>query len=591
MDGEQVDPGPEPQPGATEPGIPEPPATQPGISEPQGPTYPGAEPFTAAGPPPRRGRLRKVFIVAVALVVTGAIAAGAFVFLALRGTGDVIEHMVPGTSTVYFTAYLDPALQQKLNLRSLVKKFPDFSTAAQLNKQISDALDQALEEAGLSSADVMPWLGTQVAIVVRYDGDKPLEALLVASKDDSAAQAALAKIRKGPTGSADSWTEQKHEGITISVGSSEGKPEIVYAFVDHVAILASDPAVVQDVIDTSAGKTTSLVDSADYAAAIESLPKERLALAYVNLKPLVARLKEELISNATFDLTGISSSFGQLDAFTSMGAALSAQSNGLALDLMMKLDPTKLSDEQKAAQALPPHQNAVLDFSPKEAFAVLAGTGFKETMKSALAEMAKDESFPQTDQELGLTKMVDHLTGDYGLEVSPGQDFFAADAALLVGTDDEAGMQSFLDKALTKAGSSVENFGGPPLVWERTSYKGVTITHLAESSAADLGFDPAYAVDSGMAILGSSVQEVMSIVDAKAGGSSVTSADNFASAMAGGAITNSGMLYVNIEAIVQENRDSLSDDDAKNLAPLRAFTFVTTNSPDRVSVRFFLLAR
>jgi hypothetical protein len=582
-------------PNAIEP-VPAPPAdvTAPGLDEPQLATHGAAE---AMPPAPRVRTLRKALIIAVALVVTFAIAAGAFVFVALKGTSDVIDQMVPANSTVYFTAYLDPAAKQKLNLRGLIKRFPAIATSEDLNRRIREALDQALEEDGLKSTDVLPWIGTQIAVVVRYEGDKELTAVLVATKDDVAAKAALAKIRKGPNGSADTWAEQGHGGTTVSVGSSQGQPEFAYAFVDHVAIVATDPAVINDVIDTSDGKTASLTDSADFAKAVGLLPKERLGLLYVNLKPLIEKLKQEFISNATLDLTQLSSSFGQLDAFTGMGAALSAQPNGVAFDLTLALDPSKLSEDQRAAQALPAHQNPVLAFTPADAYSVIAGTGFRETMKSALTEMAKDESFPELDQELGLTKMVDHLTGDYGVVVSPGSDIFVADAALMVGTDDEAGMQGFLDKATTKAGNSLQNdFGGPQATWERTSHNGVTITHLAPSSASDFGFDPAYAVSGGMAILGSSVDEVMAILDAKAGGANVTTSANFAAALPG-ASANSGMLYVNIEGIVSAYRDTLSPEDqasfdadgAPNLAPLKAFTFVTTNSPDRVSIRFFLL--
>jgi hypothetical protein len=582
---------------ATEP-VPAPPAdlTAPGVDEPQFATYPAAETTPPPPAPPRASTLKKALVIAVALVVTFAIAAGAFVFVALKGTSDVIDQMVPANSTVYFTAYLDPAAKQKLNLRGLIDRFPAIAASADLNRKISEALDQALEETGLKSTDVLPWIGTQIAVVVRYDGDKELAAVLVASKDDTAAMAALAKIRKGSL-AGDSWTDQQHEGTTISVGTSETQPDLAYAFTDHVAIIAQNAAIVGDVIDTTVGKSPSLSESKDFKAAVGSLPKERLGLLYMNLKPLIERLKQEFISNATLDLTQLSSSFGQLEAFTGMGATLSAQPNGVAFDLTLALDPSKLSDDQRAAQAVPAHQNAVLAFTPADAYSVVAGTGFRETMKSALTEMAKDESFPQLDQELGLTKMVDHLTGDYGVVVSPGSDILVADAALMVGTDDEAGMQGFLDKATTKAGDTLQNdFGGPQATWERTSHNGVTITHLAPSSASDFGFDPAYAVSGGMAILGSSVDEVMAILDAKAGGANVTTSANFAAALPGGS-ANSGMLYVNIEGIVSAYRDTLSPEDqtkfdadgAPNLAPLKAFTFITTNSPDRLSIRFFLL--
>ncbi len=84
--------------------------------------------------------VKRILVILAALVVTGGIAAGALVFLALRGTEDVIDRMVPGNTTVYVTAYLDPAMQQKLNLRSLSKRFPKFASSEELNRLIDDVL-------------------------------------------------------------------------------------------------------------------------------------------------------------------------------------------------------------------------------------------------------------------------------------------------------------------------------------------------------------------------------------------------------------------------------------------------------------------
>ena len=73
--------------------------------------------IAVAPPPPGASLLKRTLIAAGALVVVGGIAALAIAFIALRGTGDVIDRMVPANSTVYVTVYLDPALKQKLNLR------------------------------------------------------------------------------------------------------------------------------------------------------------------------------------------------------------------------------------------------------------------------------------------------------------------------------------------------------------------------------------------------------------------------------------------------------------------------------------------
>jgi hypothetical protein len=545
--------------------------------------------------------VKRILVILVALVVTGGIAAGAIVFLALRGTEDVIDRMVPGNTTVYVTAYLDPAMQQKLNLRSLSKRFPKFASSEELNRLIDDALNDGLRDLGLDSADVRPWLGTQMAVLVRVDGDKTKEAFLVASKDDAAAAAALVKIRTGPEGSAAAWKEQEHQGVTISVGSVANGPDMVYALVDHVVVLATDAAIVEEVIDTAAGRISSLRESADFAATQGPLPKERVALAYVNVRPLVEKLKQSLTEGGELDISQISSSFGQLDALTGLGATLSAELTGIALDLNVGVDATKLTGDQKELLTEAPHENSVLSFTPKGAYGVFALTGLRQTMQSALDELAKDASFADLDQELGLTEMVGHLTGDYGFEAAPGTAPIYAEEALLVGTDDDAGMQAFLDGLASKGAEELEAAfpDTPSLEFERTSYKGVTITYLPVNELQEFGIAPAYAVSEGMTIIASSPDQVRAILDARASGDSIAVSQNFIDAVGPGGTSNNGMLYVDIEAVVGAYRNALPEDaraqfdtdDAPDLAPLKAFAFTSMNGANRTSVRWFLVIR
>ena len=558
----------------------------------------------SAQPEPTPGRtkwVKRLLVIIVALVVTGGIAAGAIIFLALRGTEDVIDRMVPGNTTVYVTAYLDPALQQKLNLRSLSKRFPKFASSQELNRRIDDALNDGLRDLGLNSADVRPWLGTQMAALVSVDGDQSMEAFLIASKDEAAATVALAKIRTGPEGSAAAWKEQEHEGVTISVGSVADGPDMVYALVDHVVVLATDAAIVEEVIDTAAGKISSLRESADFAATQGPLPKERVALAYVNIRPLVEKFKQSLTEGGEFDLSQVSSSFGQLDALTGLGATLSAEPTGIALDLNVGVDATKLTGEQKELLTEAPHENSVLSFTPKDAYGVFALTGLRQTMQSALDELAKDESFADLDQELGLTEMVGHLTGDYGLEAAPAAGPIYAGEALLVGTDDDAGMQAFLDGLASRAAEELEAAfpEAPFLEFERKSYKGVTITYLPVEELREFGVAPAYAVSEGMTIIASSPDQVQAILDSRASGDSIAFSQSFIDALGPGGTSNNGMLYIDIEAVVGAYRNTLDEDgraqfdvdDAPDLAPLRAFAFTSTNGANRTSVRWFLLIR
>src|SRR5438045_7616524 len=101
-------------------------------------------------------------IVVAALFVVGGAGVGLKLF-ALRGSGDVLEQMVPADSDGYATAYLDPSLSQKLHLRQILGKFPALGGSSGINHRVDQLLAQLLNGSGLDfERDVKPWLGSQM---------------------------------------------------------------------------------------------------------------------------------------------------------------------------------------------------------------------------------------------------------------------------------------------------------------------------------------------------------------------------------------------------------------------------------------------
>lgn len=556
----------------------------------------------AEQPPGGRRRWLSPALVIVATVLALGLVGGALAaFLALRGTGDVIERMVPANSTVYVTAFLDPSASQKLHLRSLAGRFPGLGSTAELNRRIDQVLDGALDGTGLTSKDVRPWLGSQLAVVVRMQGDRPLFAVLVASKDDTKARAALTKLRAGPTGSQDSWKREVHGGIEVWTGTVGGQPDQSYAYVDRTVVLANDTALIRDIIDTSQGKMGNLTTSSGYVRTVSALPKDRLVLAYVNPAPLVAQLKKSVQEGGAPDLSQISSSLGQFDAFTGIGATISAQTTGIALDLSVGMDRSKLSPEQRQLVSQRPHQSSVLAFTPQDAYGAFATTGFRQTMQTVLAQLRKEEGFADLDQELGITSMVGHLSGDAGWEARPGPDRPYPGGAFLVGTDDSAGMQAFLDRVAAKVSEEIASspFGDQTGTWQHETYRGVEISFLRISDAESYGIAPAYAVSGGMAVIGSSPREVEAVLDARADGRDVRSSPSFKEAVGSAASTASGLVYIDVSAVSGAVREALDPTEqrqfdegpGKYLAPMKAFSLTTQSSAERSTIRLFLVIR
>ena len=148
------------------------------------------------------------------VLVAGSVAVALF---ALRGSPDSLGRMAPANSDFYLSVNLDPGLGQKANLSRLASKFPSLRDTGEVRKNVYQALDGMLREVspGMSfTRDVQPWLGSQVAVVGRIESRGDV-AVLIDSKDDQAADAAIAKVAKQSGGT---WTTSEHGGVTVHVG-------------------------------------------------------------------------------------------------------------------------------------------------------------------------------------------------------------------------------------------------------------------------------------------------------------------------------------------------------------------------------------
>jgi len=525
--------------------------------------------------------------------------AAAIAFFALKGTADVMDKMVPANANVYVTAYLDPGAGQKLALLGLSRKFPALANNQTLSNTVNEALDKLLEGTGLRAPDVRPWLGTQVSVVVRVQKGHTYTAVMIASKNDQQARAAMAKFRAGPEGKLDAWSRRPHGGVMISVGTSGGTPADAYALVGHTAVLANDPAIIDDIIDTREGKMPSLTSSANYAKTFSGLPRDRLRLSYVDLEALLQQINQGLQNSGIPNSSVLPGSFGQLDAFTGLGVTLTAHSNGLSLDASVLFNPGKLTADQRAALSATAHQNAILSFTPAAAYGVFAETSFRQTVQAALHQFSDDPSFAGVDQELGLTEAATHLSGDAGLESEPGTVRPFPAAAFMAGTDDEANTRALLDKAASMLVRELTSDGTlrPGTRLRRETVSGTTVAFLDLPELRQFGVAPAYAVTKGMAIIASSPEEIRAALSAQSGGSNVASTANFRASFGGSTADLGNLFYLDVEAIGQAVRNALPPDQqlrydsevGQYVKPVKAFAVSSGHRQDRQTTRFFLL--
>jgi hypothetical protein len=587
---------------------------------PQQPQY--AQPYGSAGYPPvgqprkgMRGRLILVGIVTILLIglpIAGLVAAG-IVF----GTGDKHDKMVPADTDVYLALYLDPALDQKRNLQTLMSKFPDAKTDQQAIDRQNKAMNDAFKASGLSfEKDVRPWLGSQASAAFRVN-DKTPGVVIVASKDDKAAQAALDKLRTGAEGSKRTWTQATHGGITEWIGTAKPDPQsggsasdiVAFAYVDHNAVIAPAAANIDAVIDTDQGRRPSLHDNADYKAFLAKFPGGHLALAYVSGPGIVSKLQDEAAKNGTPDAS-TKKALAQLAGLKNGGAVVTARPDGIATNLDVALDASKFDADTRAALSAAKHQNTVLKWVPKDVYGFFVQTSLKASVQQLVTTFGQSADTKKMLDDLGLTApggFVSHLGQDFGIEVRPANAKNPA-GALMFTSDDAKVTGQFLDKVTQAAGPALapppdpfDLSGAPPAApqWQTETYKGATLRYLRVPSLQDNGLVPAYAVVPGtpnMAIVASTLEELKAVIDAHTGGTDVTTADTYKAATGGVPADTATVFYVDIdstraalEKLIPKDQRTEYDKYAADLAELRAFVVTGQSDENHFSEQVLLL--
>ncbi len=397
----------------------------------------GSSSEPSRAPSTRRAHRLLAIVVATLLVVGGSGAATAF--LLVRGTGEELLQLVPASSEVVVTAYLDPSAGQKVNLMALAHRFPALCDDQQLGHEVDTALDEALADAGLTHQDVRPWLGSQAAVVVDLGpGSEATTSVLISSTDDGAAAAAL---EKGLGSSLGNEETREYEGVTMHVFGVE--PSLTsYAIVDHVVVLSDRTTGVTSVIDASNGTTPAIADDPAFLDTTSSLPQGRLALAYVNAAEIVDRALAESGLYAAADGTP---GLDTMRAIEGIGMSLSADPDGLALDVAVHLDPSKLDPTTREQLDQPAHENAMLQLVPDDSFVVATQEGIDTSLQQVVDQVLASPEGERVRQRVDMDGFLATLTGDLAFEVGPGTGAMPVGGAILIGVSDAATAQHTMD--------------------------------------------------------------------------------------------------------------------------------------------------
>jgi hypothetical protein len=525
-------------------------------------------------------------------VLVGGVALGALTaFWLLRAPADTIIALAPASSALYASAEVQPTGDQALALSSLASRFPILSDSGKRAHWVDQMIDAMLQGSGLSSADVLPWLGPEVgtsvdAQALRTPGASPDYAFYVTTTDDAATQAALRTWEQhgapSPDGSAPTFTTSTYAGVTITAMSVAGQPSASFAIVDHVLAFAGSSTYLDRIVDTAQGRAPGLRSAPDYQRVQEQLPSERLGLVFLDYPALMGMLQ-----NLPSTGPSLQPELQALRAYRGVGISVAAQSGGIAIDTVLDYDPAQMGADLRAVLGATPDANTAAGLTPASAVAFYGFTGTRSVVRMLVDDLdAMPSQVSGFLSQSGLGTMLSSLSGDLGIELDDRGGTPAG--ALVVGTSDAAATRQLLDSAIPSlvGESAVAGAAPAPPSLSHTTYRGVDIS-VCTLPAARVSL--AWTVSGGELILASSAAEVEAIVDTGDGAPSLAGSPGYAQSagsqpsVAVGYVDMSQLSTLIDHSLDAAARATFESQVLPNLRPIRSISMTAAAGTDESS--------
>ncbi|WP_298406020.1 DUF3352 domain-containing protein, partial [uncultured Chloroflexus sp.] len=301
--------------------------------------------------------------VGVLLIVIGA---SALAFNLLFQRASAIPELLPAETQLY--AAITPNLSDLPNINRLQQAFPET-----FDYQNTDETADFLQERfGVTFADdIAPWIGPEAAVAVyglpidqlgRAISEStnpfnppatldPLEdvdlsnanvLLIVATRDQRAAQAFLDKQRTFREGQGERFTNSTTGGVTIYASESDETPFAAFALARNMVVFANNAASIMKLIEQRSEST--LARNAQFQAVLQSLPNDRIGTIYIAGEAL-ARFVESLFESGSLDESNptIADIRSAAQAMRGVGFTMAVIESGLRFDAVTVFDQTRLS--------------------------------------------------------------------------------------------------------------------------------------------------------------------------------------------------------------------------------------------------------
>jgi hypothetical protein len=448
-------------------------------------------------------------VAAATALLAGMGAVVVVTYLLVFSTGsDRAARAVPADTAVYMNVFLQPSSAQQANLSTLLGKLPGFADTSVLDAKIDQLAQRFLAASGVDyRADLRPWLGNELAVALSVKGPTTAAQmlLLVAVKDPGAARAALPKIWQQ---SRITFTANPYRGIEVMVGDSAS-----YALLPDLLVIGRSEARVRAALDADANATPSLADSVDFSAAMEQVPADHLASAYLDLRAMLP-----------------AGSSLQASGYSTAAVALVAGANGLHAVGEAHFDAGRASEAAREAFARASARSDLSAWMPADTKAESTFFGIAQSFTVLTDQLKADPSLSESADALQQLRTLAAL----GLGINIDRDVLPlldGEAAVAVGgpaghlhaqlllkpSDPDAAAVSIgrLQAALVAHGATVTAQSGVP-----------PVTVIEAPQVGSL----AYAIVDGVVMIGPDADSITAAIEAHRSDASLATADGYRAA-------------------------------------------------------------
>lgn len=328
------------------------------------------DPFSLPPVSSTEPRRRPLFLIIGGLVIGGLliiVGVGALVWSMINQRGSAIPELLPAETQIY--AAITPNLSDLPNIDRLRRAFPE-TFDYQNTDQTSDFLQ---ERFGVTFADdIAPWIGAEVAIAVYglpierlstvvgessnpFDPPatlNPLEdvdlrntnvLLIVAVRDQRAAQAFLDKQRTFREAQGERFTNSTTNGVTIYESESDETAFAAFALARNMVVFANNATSISTLIEQRS--ETALARNAQFQAVSQRLPTDRIGTIYLAGDGL-ARFIDSLFASGSLDesVPTLADMRSAAQAMQGVGFTMAVIESGLRFDAVTVFDRNRLSN-------------------------------------------------------------------------------------------------------------------------------------------------------------------------------------------------------------------------------------------------------